>query len=482
VRSIFEKQVLANVFNISVRTNEKRFSSARLQPWAQRVTLSKGEEICGPEDDNLYLLYAGEIQVTGRDGSSVSAFTGSFFNIDHLLISIGALPGPTSTTCGKATVDSMVLVVSRQSFLAIQREDLALAQKLLMTLILQNESNRPGRVRPEARASVASAVGTKLSDSDCRLGDVTLASRLISDGNDYKISLTEAQIESFTAIFNLILEPGNDEVPMDQFSKYVTMEARALGSVIDHEQFMSIIEASGIDDDGDGMLSKDEFLSFLRGLFLADIPSAEVDALRKEYDDAVAVAPNAPMDESRVLVLFAKLGFDIEICGMGDVMGVVDADGDGHVDFSEFLTGIGMLKQFCILAKELDHAFSVYKNESNQAKHRMPLALPASSSQRPMRTSMVLLAGKLGPLHHSKVLLDESDKDLDDADVNAELHASDLEAFCNVSRHHAEEMVFLADLDEVEAVHNEEGLTAEVSCSQRSISREEFQQFIRSWS
>lgn len=35
VRRIFERQVLANVFNISVRSDESNFSSARLRPWAQ---------------------------------------------------------------------------------------------------------------------------------------------------------------------------------------------------------------------------------------------------------------------------------------------------------------------------------------------------------------------------------------------------------------------------------------------------------------
>ena len=80
--------------------------------------------------------------------------------------------------------------------------------------------------------------------------------------------------------------------------------------------------------DKDGVLSKDEFLSFLRGLFVADIPSTE--PLFLAYNEAVAKAPDEPMDEA---------GFDMKSSNLGDVIGVIDADGDGDVDFDEFLTG-----------------------------------------------------------------------------------------------------------------------------------------------
>lgn len=50
MRKIYERQVLANVFSISVRSDEKTFSTARLMPWTERVTMIAGEELCGPED------------------------------------------------------------------------------------------------------------------------------------------------------------------------------------------------------------------------------------------------------------------------------------------------------------------------------------------------------------------------------------------------------------------------------------------------
>ena len=110
---------------------------------------------------------------------------------------------------------------------------------------------------------------------------------------------------------------------MDVFSNFVSVEARALCSTIEHEQFMALIDASGIDEDGDGVLSKGKFLSFLRGLFLADIPSSEVAALRQAYDTIVA---KNPMDESSTLELFAALGFDTNSAATREVMRVIDAE------------------------------------------------------------------------------------------------------------------------------------------------------------
>ena len=132
---------------------------------------------------------------------------------------------------------------------------------------------------------------------------------------------------------------------MELFSSYVSGEAKALGSQISHEQFMDMVNKSGIDEDGDGFLTLDEFLSFLRGLFLTDIPSTQVSGLRKAYDAAVAEAPDQPMDESRVKTLFASLGFDVKSSSWQNIIGAMDADGDGEVDFSEFLTGINKICQ-----------------------------------------------------------------------------------------------------------------------------------------
>lgn len=307
-----------------------------------------------------------------------------------------------------------------------------------------------------------------------------MALRLLED-DDYTISLTDSQKESFVEIFKVILEPGEEEIPLELFSTYVCREAQALGSQIEHEQFMTMIDESGIDDDGDGSLTEAEFLSFLRGLFLANIPSLQIEPLREAYDAAVAEAPNEPMDEARVQILFSNLGFDVGSSGWKDVMGVIDADGDGDVDFSEFLTGIGMMKQFILLSTQLSVAFSDYKEQSTQ-KRRISNVMNSSNMGRgPQKERFGGLGASLVSKSMRKIPipqdLEESDRDADGA---VELDAADLEAFLAIPRDEAEEMIFLADQDEVEAIQNEQGSEGGGSLTaHRTIDREEFQQLLR---
>jgi len=253
---------------------------------------------------------------------------------------------------------------------------------------------------------------------------------------------------------------------------------------------MAMIDDSGIDEDGDGVLTVDEFLSFLRGLFLDDIPSSEVPLLKEIYEAAVAEAPDQPMNESRVQVLFASLGFDVESSGWQDVIGVIDADGDGDVDFFEFLTGIGMMKKSCLLSSQLDAAFQGCKEESIKNQKRKDIITSKCNMGESMLTKSFTLLSKSSD-HLDKIITlisksqhqhDPSDDDDSVENNRVNLDAGDLEAFLAVPRDMAEEMVFLADQDEVEAVQNKEGSQSEEVSADRSIDREEFQQLLRSWS
>ncbi len=256
-------------------------------------------------------------------------------------------------------------------------------------------------------------------------------------------------------------------------------------SALSHEEFMKVIDESGIDEDGDGSLTKDEFLTFLRGLFLENIPSREIESLRQTYDEAVALDPDAPMDDTRVAALFKDLGFDMQSSNLGDVIGVIDADGDGDVDFDEFMTGIGMMKKLTLLSKQLDTAFSNYKNQSLIAKQKLRRPTLQKGSQTASCRRGILSSGinAISKMNTRNIVVAQSQEE-DSDEEGVELDASDLMAFLNVERDLAEEMVFLADQDdvEVEKKDSDGDSTGESVTKNRSIDRVEFQQLIRTWS
>ena len=492
IRRIFERQVLANVFNISVRS-DGNFSSARLRPWSEKKVVSKGSQLfcIDDKDDNLYMVYDGEIEIEGRGGDNHLVFNGSFFNLDGLLISIGAMPGSPSTVSAKATQATVVLVVSRHKFEVMQKEDAPLAQKLLMALIAQSETNRAGKARvPSTRNQAISYV----ADPKETFEQSDIAQKIL-EGDDYEISLTQAQIETFSKLFDIMLQdcgPNVDELSIEQFATYVTLEAHLLGSQLKHEEFVAMVKANGVDEDGDGTLTKKEFLRFLQGLFLAKIPSSQLSALRSAYDAEVSKAPDQPMDEDRAKSLYTSLGFDVNISAWHSVIGVLDSNGDGEVDFYEFLAGVGMMKKAVVLSSTLDTAFRQYKSaaatkmlqsskdllETTETQKKLKRR---ESKERFSRIMNPLTIGTFATkLFHQRKRNSSEENHLLTLSEGLALNAAELEAFLSIPRDDAEEMVFLADKDDVDTTRVEG--TAEELQVDRTINKDEFQQLMQEWS
>ena len=141
-----------------------------------------------------------------------------------------------------------------------------------------------------------------------------------------------------------------------------------------------------------------------------------------------------------------------------------------------------MMKKYHFHSHQLDDAFRGYKTESTKKRLsaiKMSCTTTESSdSGRNLKALKSSLRGStlaLFPIQ-SKTSNPQDDKDFlneSDSDEDAiELSASDLEIFLNISRQEAEEMIFLADQDEVQDTEN----------FQRTIDRDEFQQLLQNWS
>jgi len=330
--------------------------------------------------------------------------------------------------------------------LEIQHKDGGLAQKLLISLLCQNEKSHPGRKRVKSYRNVqhisrkstfgASRKSIFVPHGFHDIEGEPLAGRLM-DGEDYRVNLTESQVKRFTKVFDLIKNDGGgaDKIELAHFAKYVNMEATFHGSALSDEQFLTLIHQSGIDEDGDGVLSLDEFLHFLRQLFLSDLPATVVPLLEKAYYDEAALMPEgALMDVKRVEILFGRIGFNINCPQMRNVLGVIAADGDGCVSFDEFIMGAGMMKLLSLHVRDLNRAFDEFKTMSR----------------------------------HSSLNVDSKSK---------ELNANELMAFLNVSLDEANEMVFLGDQDNLP----QGGELDEFDGPARTIDYREFRDLVYAW-
>ena len=141
-----------------------------------------------------------------------------------------------------------------------------------------------------------------------------------------------------------------------------------------------------------------------------------------------------------------------------------------------------MMKKYYRHSHQLDDAFRGYKTESTKKRQStIEMGCTTTKSSDLGRNSKALsstLKGQTLALFHiqSKTSNPQDDKDFPDKSLSdedaIELSASDLEIFLNISRQEAEEMIFLADQNEVQDTEN----------FQRTIDRDEFQQLLQNWS
>ena len=81
--------------------------------------------------------------------------------------------------------------MSQTSFRALARGDAALAPRLLMALLRQGETRRPGR----QRTAPTPMAGLRPHRAD------SPAARLLSGGTDYRVPLTAEQADSYRQIY-----------------------------------------------------------------------------------------------------------------------------------------------------------------------------------------------------------------------------------------------------------------------------------------
>ena len=141
--------------------------------------------------------------------------------------------------------------------------------------------------------------------------------------------LTEEQKAEFKEAFDLFDKEGNKEIS----TKELITVLRALGNNPTQEEIDQMILE--VDEDGSGTIDFGEFLEMMaRKLTRINIPQELNDAFRvfdKDGNGLVSLA------ELRYTLTTAENGPKISHEDFDDIARKADVDGDGHIDYQEFI-------------------------------------------------------------------------------------------------------------------------------------------------
>lgn len=151
----------------------------------------------------------------------------------------------------------------------------------------------------------------------------------------------------------------------------------------------------------------------------------------KEQDDP----DMAMLNKEHVGRLFQMLGFVLDELTVKEVFDGVDSNGDGYITEVEFITCVGMLKRNLVEVQQLQSSFTAFRESAKK-----------KAEEASKKAAEDLAHAKK---HHKHGLpMASRPDDPDDHNVYAE----DLVAALGVSEEEAEEMIFIADLKESQAI------------------------------
>ena len=143
--------------------------------------------------------------------------------------------------------------MSQASFRRLLRGDAALAPRLLMALLRQDETRRPGRKRKAPKPMA----GLRPHRAD------SPAARLLAEGgvDDYRVPLTTSQADSYRQVYAQIQTLGAAAISTAQLASHMSMEALLVDSHLSPAAFDEMLTKACIDQDDDGELTLDEVRS-----------------------------------------------------------------------------------------------------------------------------------------------------------------------------------------------------------------------------
>ncbi|XP_026470464.1 neo-calmodulin-like, partial [Ctenocephalides felis] len=154
---------------------------------------------------------------------------------------------------------------------------------------------------------------------------------------DGKRHISKSQMREFREAFRLFDKDGDGCITKEELGSVM----RRLGQFARMEELEEML--SEVDIDGDGSVSFEEFVEILSNM-AANSPGFNKDEEEKELRDAFRVFDKhnrGYITASDLRAVLQCLGEDLREDEIEDMIKEVDVDGDGRIDFYEFVNALG---------------------------------------------------------------------------------------------------------------------------------------------
>ena len=285
--------------------------------------------------------------------------------------------------------------------------------------------------------SVSSASGTRGG-----LAISTLVDEEFLHGNDFRVPLTASQRRHYHLIFQMNDHNVSGQLEVAELCRFID----ASGHGVSMRELKEMFREVGIDEDDNGAIDEAEFFEFIRRTLVADLPASKVPLIHSSFENAVNThtkrsgGAEPPSEEDKwdgerrpsdappleavtrpeTRELLRMLGFHLDDLTFNEVFDDLDTDDDGALTLEEFITCIGMLKKSVLEVRELEGSFTRFRSS---AKGRGAGGAPGAAP---------VAEGPTAGEH--------------------KIFARDLVAALGVSEEVAEEMIYIAALQEDECI------------------------------
>ncbi|XP_071641005.1 uncharacterized protein [Temnothorax longispinosus] len=159
-----------------------------------------------------------------------------------------------------------------------------------------------------------------------------------SHSSSNKTPISKSQMKEFREAFRLFDKDGDGTITKEELGRVM----RSLGQFARAEELRTMLQE--IDIDGDGNVSFEEFVEIVSNIGASTAAPSDQDQEEQELRDAFRVFDKhnrGYITASDLRAVLQCLGEDLSEEEIEDMIKEVDVDGDGRIDFYEFVHALG---------------------------------------------------------------------------------------------------------------------------------------------